>query len=340
MIFQKKDLQGVVDICSTAISKSDSIPVLKNICFKKDGVYANNLFVGVYMELDTQGLDCLVPFDKFSVFVKGAKKDEIEIEIEDENLKLKSGRSKSTIAIEPSEDFPDFDSLLGEGRLSLPVNDSLLEGFITCLTFKAKKSVRTELTGIHVKDIVMFASDGNRIAEFTHNIDMGGNGLNISEYIIKTLMKVGSINTVEFDEQVVLFKTEGITVFGNLLDGDYPDMSMYFPKVKKFIKLPTTELKAGLKKVGDFAGEEFQEASCTVEFGDNTQIKYESSIAQISEVFNFGNKLPAGIYTLNPYHFAVLLDKCEQFAFISDPEDMLYAKSGAFRCVLNVKKES
>jgi len=333
--FKRKELSDVLDMMKFAVGKEGLVEILQNLCFKNDKLLAYNASVGLIADFDTQGLECLIPFERFHVFVKGCTGDELEIELEEDKIHLKSGRSKSVLTTGGSvEDFPDFADVLEREVNS--VSSDIPIGFKLCEPFAARKAIRLELSGLHLVDTFIEATDARRIARY----DVGEPVISgevesaiIPLDVVKVCSRFKEIEGMYVDSEMVIFKGGNYTVFGGVIEGDYPSVDKYFPKVTKFIGLPKEELKKGLMTVGDFTGEVIDQSRCEVDFGDVITIKFEDSIAKITEVFNFGQSYPERKVKLNPYHFNLMLDSCDLFSF---QEDTLYgeSKDGGFRCIL------
>lgn len=334
MKFDRKELSDIVDLMKPIISINGLVEVLQNFCFRDNKILVYNCSVGLIANFDTQGLECLIPFERFSVFVKGCTGDEIDIKLEDDKVYLKSGRSKSTLTTGGNvEDFPDFENILTEKMSPAP---DIFTGFKLCEPFAARKGTRFELNGLHLTGTFIEATDARRIARY----DVGErvvpeeiDSVIIPLDVVKVCSKFKEIKGMYVDKEKIIFESENYIAFGGIIEGKYPSIDKYFPKVTKFIDLPKDELKKGLTTVGDFTGEILDQSRCEVDFGDTITIKYENSVAEITEVFNFGQSYPEKKMKLNPYHFNLILDNCDLFSF---QKDALYgeSKDGRFRCIL------
>lgn len=356
MKFERKELEKIVNFLKGAVSTSDSIPILKNICFEEGMVSAFDGGVGAIVFFDTQDLRGLLPFDKFSIFVKGKTSNEIEINFEDdEKVRLTCGRSKSFLSISNQEDFTDFGKVIDKFHSKKWKVPNLLPGFKVCLPFSSKKG-GVVWNGIHLFDSFIEATDSKRIARYDMGETLFGGDAQIDSVVlspemVKMGLQLSSLDEVYFDKEISVFGEGDYLVFGNLLAGEYPATESFFHPAKKIsfelakrktdngklVEFPKKELKECLSRVGDFSGDLVEQSKCKVTLGDTVLIQHEDSVAEITEIFDFGKRIPNKIFIVNPYHFAVMIDNCDIFSF---QKNTLHGRSedGRVECIVALYK--
>jgi len=337
MILKKKEFLSVLEFLKPTISVNNRIQILQSISFSGTHGLSFNGSIGSSIEFETE-VPFVIPFDRLYVFVKGAKQD-IEIEIDKNLAYLQSGNSTSEL---PLSDISDYPEIAIEDD-SWPIPDDFITAISKCSAFSSRRSSRMELQGVYVKESDIYATDGMRIAHALLSDNANENGIVIPNDFVKVIAKQ-KFDEVFFDESKGVFfnRSEGKKVFGNIIDGStFPNVGKFMPKVTNFIELPREELKSALVTVGNFTGDVIEDAECVLNITDKEiNVSYEGESANIYEVFDFGNKLPKGKYSLNPFHFSVLLDNCKKFSF-EKSLNIIYGESedSNFSCVLALHQE-
>jgi DNA polymerase III sliding clamp (beta) subunit (PCNA family) len=339
MTLNKKEFLKVLDFLKPSVSTNNRVQILQSVLFTGTHGITFNGSVGSSIEFETEK-SFVIPFDKLYVFVKGAKSD-IEMEIDENLAYLESGNSNSELPLLQSDDFPLADIFTNDEAWPLP--ETFISALKKCSAFSAKRSSRMEMNGLFVKDSDIFATDGMRIAHAKIIDQVNEVGIVIPNDFVKILIK-GDFDEVFFDEsKAVFFGEGGRTLFGNIIDGgSFPPVDKFIPEVSNFVELPKEDLKKALLTVGNFSGEVLEEAECKLNITDKEiNISYEGESANISEFFNFGQKLPKGSYVLNPFHFSALLEYCDKFSFYSNKMNIIYGESETsdFVCVLALHQE-
>ena len=340
MIFKKEELLPCLEKLKPFISKKDSIPILHNISFTGDNITAFNGSVGSLISFDTKGINCLFPFDKFYIFIKGAS-SEIKIKIVNDVAFLTSGKKSSEIPILDCKDFPSFQEFIDLDFET--IEDNFITAIKNIFAFSSKKSISEVLTGVSINKGECFATDGMRIAKHSlqENKYLSDKNFIIIPEFCKRIVNLKAIDGIFIDETKIVLLEDDTLIFGNLMEGEFPNISKYFENIPTdFIELPNSDLKKSLITIGDFTGEVLDEAICSIKFGKGIEVKYEGKVSNINEIFSLGKKsknYPVGEYKVNPYHFSIMLNFCDKFVFIKDAErNIIYAEStdGVFKAVL------
>ena len=342
MKIETKLFKDIIKELEPAILKSNEIPILTNILLSNEYIQSYNSHIGCHITTDvfsnlTEKI--CVPFAKVRAFTFGAPTDSIEIEIEQDTMKLKSGRSSATVPIQSGNDFPDFESLIVTIlENSVDVSNDIYTGLKLCSLFTSKFGNRGVIHGVNLQSRKAQASDGKRIALYTFDEELPQVNMVISTDLIKALTGSQFIYT---DKDKIAIGKENIIYFASIIQGDFPEVSKYFPEVKSYIKLPIEEMRASLKKIGDFSEDGTDAARCKITFDKGIEIKYEGQTAHVQEFFDFGEKVKAKSYKLNPYHFEKLLQVCNVFSFTSvNNFDVLYGgtEDNKFKCIISLEK--
>ncbi len=338
MEFDRKELVNILKYAEKFVLKGGTMPLLEYVMFSNGYISAYNSIVGFIAKYDTQELNCLINFEKLFVFLKGGKKDIVTIERSDNTINLSCGRSKSTLVIGSIEDFPDFSDIYNKIKIDETGKKELYNGLKLCNIFAAKKGFRQDITGMNVIGNKIYATDGIRVAEYYfESQSLSEVGIIIPSELINAC-KFEDIDNYIVDDDKIIFRKDDKVAFSNLIMEKFPPVSQFFPTVKKFIILPCEELAKGLGKVGDFSGDVFDKAKCILDLNEVITIKYENSVAKISEFIDLGGKIPKGKYSLNPFHFSIMLKNCTMFKFLDKPQSMLFGVSEdhKFRCIMTI----
>lgn len=105
---EKNELQRILNFIKPALSQHDFVPVLTHFCFTEHGeVYAYNDLIGVTVREQDFGILGAIPGKDLLKVISAFPKQEINIEEVDEGagVLLKSGRSKTKLAMLQPEDF-------------------------------------------------------------------------------------------------------------------------------------------------------------------------------------------------------------------------------------------
>jgi DNA polymerase III sliding clamp (beta) subunit (PCNA family) len=346
--FEKSQLLAALETVKGAVSNNNLIPILQHVHFKDDTITAYNRMVGVIADFDSGGLECLIPFQRFYGLVKSVKSEKVQIRVSGNEMFIKAGKSDAKLNLMETGDFPEFpdiQTLIAEEGWDVP--DNFVEGLKSCLPFVGKDTSRPDLGGVYVEGSVMYGSDARRIVRYDMGDALLDGSVILSADTAKVVSAIGTDQmTVYLDNDRSIFGINsddrtGAIIFGAVIQADYPNVEKYFPEVGETFELPKAELKEGLKRVGDFMEEAQENKFCVIEFGDTLKVSYEGHTAEIREMLAFGTVLTEKPFSINPYHFAVVLDKCEKFCFIeSNSRGVLYGESdsGDFKAILAVKR--
>ena len=160
-------------------------------------------------------------------------------EIEQKQIVLVSGKSEITLKGKDAEQYPRIQEISASNPLTLPIQT--LKKIISETAFAAStQESRPILTGVHFvlsdhKELKTVATDSHRMSQ--KNITLEKNGDNFDVVIpsrsLRELTSVFSdeIEQVEvfFANNQILFRSEHISFYTRLLEGNYPDTDRLIP---------------------------------------------------------------------------------------------------------------
>ena len=340
MKLDRSTLMYGLESVKDSVDKKDVIPSLQGVLIKDGTMTTYNRMVGSFVKnLKLEKFTVLIPFLKLYNFVKSVSQETIDFDIEDEVVTIKAGRAKVTMATMPTADFPSFDKIRAAAKKEgwKPPAD-LLSALIQCAPFASRN--HNELMGVKLDGKEVFATDSRRIARRTlSSAGVEGSCIFTTDFILN-LRKMEKIESVYIDDDKVVCIGDDLTIFGSLLQVDFPDVLKFFPKPSKLAEFPIKDLIKGLKRVCDFSEEANDRKVATIQFGKSLKISYEGSTAEIREYFNFGEVLYDKPFLVNPFHFMAMLEGCQRFSFLAGKLSLLYGQSvkGEFKVVLAIKE--
>ena len=160
-------------------------------------------------------------------------------EIEQKQIVLVSGKSEITLKGKDAEQYPRIQEISASNPLTLPIQT--LKKIISETAFAAStQESRPILTGVHFvlsdhKELKTVATDSHRMSQ--KNITLEKNGDNFDVVIpgrsLRELTSVFSdeIEQVEvfFANNQILFRSDNISFYTRLLEGNYPDTDRLIP---------------------------------------------------------------------------------------------------------------
>lgn len=253
MIFNKKELQGKLDLVKSAVAKTSLLPILSMIKLSVDGngytVTANNgtmeLVAAGTCESDETASIC-IPADMFLAMVKSSK-ETIKLTIKDGKLKSSGGRSNFNVSFLSGENYP---SLTIDDA---PYNDINLREVIGTIHKAAPKSdVRYYLNGVCIQSgdglITAIGTDGSLCAVNSIESDIDGVNFIIP---IQTAEYLAAIHTDGFYCTAGMFSAVNndlaLKITGKVIDGKFPDWKRIMSPGQKSLTINRQELIQALQ---------------------------------------------------------------------------------------------
>ena len=160
-------------------------------------------------------------------------------EIEQYQVLLKSGKSEITLKGKDVEQYPRIQEV--DSLTPLMMNTKVLKSIISETSFAAStQESRPILTGVHFvlsenKELKTVATDSHRMSQKVMTLDKNGDNFDvvIPSRSLREFTSVFSddIETVEvfFANNQILFRSEHISFYTRLLEGNYPDTDRLIP---------------------------------------------------------------------------------------------------------------
>lgn len=238
-----------------AISTKNAIPILSTLKMEveaegitligSNGQISIENFIPIDQEnaglvIDAPG-SLLLEANFFINVVSSLPSVELDLkEIENHQLVLKSGKSEITLKGKDSNQYPRIQEVSAKNPLLLETK--VLKELISETAFAASsQESRPILTGVHFvlndqKELKTVATDSHRLSQKLIQLDNAGDHFDvvIPSRSLKEFTAVfdDSIETVEvyFAHNQMLFKSEYISFYTRLLEGNYPDTDRLIPK--------------------------------------------------------------------------------------------------------------
>lgn len=237
-----------------AISTKNAIPILSTLKMEieaegitligSNGQISIENFIPIDQEnaglvIDAPG-SLLLEANFFINVVSSLPSVELDLkEIENHQLVLKSGKSEITLKGKDSNQYPRIQEVSAKNPLLLETK--VLKELISETAFAASsQESRPILTGVHFvlndqKELKTVATDSHRLSQKLIQLDNAGDHFDvvIPSRSLKEFTAVfdDSIETVEvyFAHNQMLFKSEYISFYTRLLEGNYPDTDRLIP---------------------------------------------------------------------------------------------------------------
>lgn len=238
-----------------AISTKNAIPILSTLKMEvepegitligSNGQISIENFIPIDQEdaglvIDAPG-SLLLEANFFINVVSSLPSVELDLkEIEHQQLVLKSGKSEITLKGKDSNQYPRIQEVSAKNPLLLETK--VLKELISETAFAASsQESRPILTGVHFvlndqNELKTVATDSHRLSQKLIQLDNAGDHFDvvIPSRSLKEFTAVfdDSIETVEvyFAHNQMLFKSEYISFYTRLLEGNYPDTDRLIPK--------------------------------------------------------------------------------------------------------------
>lgn len=246
LTIDRTDLQNVLKKAISATEKKSALPILSNFLIqaKEDKLIIEgtdlevHVRVSVFAKIEEEGTAC-VNAKKLTDIARLLPNEKVDIKLEENSLKIKSGKTKYSLPVVPSEDFPQMYPFPEESSF-LVSGSSLQDAIGKTLYAASKEESRYALQGALFKtkdgNIDVVATDGHRLALYT--IEKTGNSEVDIEVIIpqKALNELKKLLTGMEDvemaatNQYAFFKSQEWLLMTRLLEGAFPDYTQVIPK--------------------------------------------------------------------------------------------------------------
>jgi DNA polymerase-3 subunit beta len=274
-------LRHLIDTVLPAVSSKSSLPVLANIYLEaaagQIACKATDLEVGVIASascfVDQDG-KTTVPAKPFAELLRTLDGDTVSLDLEGGKLRVKCGRSKTTFATIPADEYPPFPDMPTDDALTLPAGGfrQIVE---RTLPTAATDQARPVLCGVYLHDadgrMASAAADGFRLAVASIPGDPGGHTITavVPTKAAKLMAKAATGETVRLFKrggQMIFDNGLGVVVVSQLIEGSYPQIYNIIPtKSTTSAHLETAALMRAVAQAEIFARE--GSSICRLEIG-------------------------------------------------------------------------
>lgn len=277
-VLQNKLKEGLI-IAGKAISRSVTLPILRNILIKTEDNFFNisstDLEIGIkwwiLIKTNKKG-EITVPYSVFSEFINLLPDKNIDLELKDNNLIVNCDNYKTQINGLMSDDFPIIPEVKKEKVIN--INSKIFcEGLSQIIDIPSPSKMKPEISGILFlfsnKQLKIVATDSYRLTEKIINLKESVKD-NFS-FIIpqKTAKEVINIfreedgdidiiinsNQILFESKMKETDHPRVQLFSKLIEGDYPDYKSIIPlKYETKIVLDRDDFLNKIKAASVFSG--------------------------------------------------------------------------------------
>ncbi len=248
------------------------VPLLGNVCITASGGSMRLCCTNAELQLETSircdgDLSVTVDAKKLHAICANSSAD-IKLELKDGKLLVKSGRSRSTLATLPVEDFPDLGEDLGEVQ-GMHVSAEAIKGVSHAM---AKQDVRYYLNGMLFQRsdgyVHVVATDGHRLA--VHKSDQGGDDCSaiIPRNSVSALIGIAGPDTlIKVSDRMARVESDDVTLTTKLIDGKFPDWNRVMPDTSYTCEVSRELFTGSLSRVGVTANEKYKGVRLKIENG-------------------------------------------------------------------------
>ena len=265
-------LQGIVD-------KKNSLPILANILIEaKDNsliLSSTDMDISIIEKINCSVTENGATTINSQILYDIVRKidEDNEIEIISNNgklLTLRSNGSRFSLACLPKEDYPIIEQ--DNSGVDIILNSKILFKLIDKTKFAiSNEETRYFLNGLYFnitneankKIVTLVATDGHRLAKFSHEIE--GEIDQVSGVIIpkktiyelsKLLSEIDGDVKISISSNKIVFKIEDIIFISKLIDGSFPDYKRVIPTDNtNILKINRDKLLSAVDRVSTIANE-------------------------------------------------------------------------------------
>jgi DNA polymerase-3 subunit beta len=264
-----------LQLVAGVIERKQTVPILSNLLFICDGEEAE--IVGTDTEVEMRARIPLVsgesgsftlPAKKFSEICKTVSDgQEISVDVGADRAKVVAGKSRFTLGVLDSSDFPSLETTAPINRLA--IEESTLKRMVDKTHFAmAIQDVRYYLNGmlVDIQDTVVatVATDGHRLAANRTEVESETPGQILIPRkavleITRLLKDRKEMVTVDITTTHVRLQIGSVTFISKLIDGRYPDYNRVIPReMGEVITADRESLRQALIRTSILSNEKFK----------------------------------------------------------------------------------
>lgn len=260
MKISKVDLLAVVsDVQSASGAKiKGASPILDYLLIRAtDGVLSatassGEIEVESKIQTECEDFEVLLHAKKISDILKTSAADIIDIALGD-RVKIKSGKSRFTVASEQVESFPFFDEINCIAEFDVE-GEEFKRRLQSVMYAMADQDVRYYLNGMLIDGrgdyINMVATDGHRLSKTQVEAKAEGQWIVPKSSILEIVRLINGPVNIRLSADKLLLTSGRVTIKTKLIDGRYPNYEMVIPElVNDSFTTNTKELKAAINRI-------------------------------------------------------------------------------------------
>lgn len=242
---KKESLFKTLSLIEKITSKAASLPILNCVLIevgKTVSVSATNLEIGAVVDIPAKVVEkgkVAVPAGTLFRLIMNTNGEYVKIEEKGTTLVITSGKERSTLKLNPVDDFPIIPSSI-EGKTVTIHSQDLLKGIRSVWYSASTSLIKPEIASVYINGvsgkITFAATDSFRLAEriISHSgKDSFGPILIPSRSIgdiVRVLEGVSGDITLTFNEHQLSFTGDGVYLTTRLSTGSFPDYHQIIPK--------------------------------------------------------------------------------------------------------------
>lgn len=263
-----------------AIERRQTLPILSNLLIQiKDNlatITATDLEIElkntIQLSENYENFDFTIPARKIADICKNIEYGcEIKFKINKDNVIIFADKSKFTLSILPSSDYPKIESL--NPKNSFKIEQNKIKKLLNNVAFAmAQQDVRYYLNGMlfELKEgsISAVTTDGHRLALSQTEADLNIEGTKqfiIPRKTVSELQKLLHDNKeiiyIDIDDNYIKFQIGNIILTSKLIDGKFPDYNRVIPlNNEKVARINKNDLMHALLRSSIISNEKFKGA--------------------------------------------------------------------------------
>ncbi len=251
---KQADLLKATSHVQSIVERKTTVPILSNVKMTvSDGkliLHATDMEIElaetIDVEVEEEGTATTPAHTLYEIVKKLPSSEDIEFTLTENQIDLKAGRSRFSLSILASDEFPVLKQNEYTGSFEIDTES------VSYLINKSRFAISTEETRYYLNGIYMHASDndtednkvlrvvatdGHRLARVEVELPEGAEnlqGIIVPRKTVHEIFKLsenfeGNIK-ISFNETLIKFEMGSITITSKLIDGSFPDYQRVIPK--------------------------------------------------------------------------------------------------------------
>jgi DNA polymerase-3 subunit beta len=278
----REELLKPLSYIAGVVERRQTLPILSNVLLRmEDGQLQLTgtdleieLVAGIKLAANEQGAVTVPARKLYDICRALPTQAELEINIEGEKAKIRSGRSRFTLATLPAAEFPSVEG--GEWKERVEVGQQALKRLLDRTHFcMAHQDVRYYLNGLLLelegKQLRAVATDGHRMAisEFALDSEAGSRQAIVPRKgVLEITRFLGASEEpviISLSANHIRVTVGEITLTSKLIDGRFPDYQQVLPtSYRRVVRVDRNDLREALGRTAILANEKYRGVRLTV----------------------------------------------------------------------------